>query len=253
MNGRVAGRRALVTGAASGIGRATAVRLAQEGARVALLDVDEAGLAAVAEQIGDAALNLPTDVSSEPAVEAAVAATAEAFGGLDIVVANAGVELIDTGDARVHELGLPAWQKTLDINLTGVFLACKHGIRELLRAGGGSVICTASPSSFFGVATAEHAYTASKGGVASLVRVMAADYARDGIRVNGVIPGFTNTPLNAPVLDDEEIVAGIVATIPLGRPGEADEVASMMLFLASDEAAYVTGAFFTVDGGMTAI
>ena len=253
MSGRVVGRRALVTGAASGIGRATAVRLAQEGARVALLDIDEAGLAVAAAQIGDAALSLPTDVSSEPAVEAAVVATAAAFGGLDIVVANAGVELIDTGDARVHELGLAAWQRTLDINLTGVFLACKYGIRELLRAGGGSVICTASPSSFFGVATAEHAYTASKGGVAALVRVMAADYARDGIRVNGVIPGFTNTPLNAPVLDDEEIVAGIVATIPLGRPGEADEVASMMLFLASDEAAYVTGAFFTVDGGMTAI
>lgn len=253
MSGRVAGRRALITGAASGIGRATAVRLAEEGARVALLDVDEAGLGRVAEQIGASALPLPTDVSSEPAVEAAVAATVEAFGGLDIVIANAGVELIDTGDARVHELGLVAWQRTLDINLTGVFLACKYGIRELLRAGGGSVICTASPSSFFGVATAEHAYTASKGGVASLVRVMAADYARDGIRVNGVIPGFTNTPLNAPVLDDEEIVAGIVATIPLGRPGEADEVASMMLFLASDEAGYVTGAFFTVDGGMTAI
>jgi NAD(P)-dependent dehydrogenase (short-subunit alcohol dehydrogenase family) len=253
VNGRVAGRRALVTGAASGIGRATAVRLAAEGARVALLDVSERGLAETASEIGEAALPLITDVSQEQSVIDAVQAAEREFGGLDVVVANAGIELIEDGDARVDELDLEAWRRTIDVNLTGVFLTCKHTIRLMRKGDGGSVICTASPASFFAAAPREHAYTASKGGIASLVRIMAADYAGDGIRVNGVVPGFTNTPLNAPVLRDPAAVAEIVKTIPLGRPGEAEEVANVMLFLASDESLYVTGAFFTVDGGMTAL
>jgi NAD(P)-dependent dehydrogenase (short-subunit alcohol dehydrogenase family) len=253
MSGRVEGLRALVTGAASGIGRASAMRLAAEGARVALLDVSESGLTDTALQIGRSALPLPTDVSKESSVIEAVEAVEQEFGGLDAVIANAGIELIDDGDARVHELDRDAWQRTIDVNLTGVFLTCKHGIKLMLRSGGGSVVCTASPASFYAAAPREHAYTASKGGIASLVRVMAADYARDGIRVNGVVPGFTNTPLNAPVLRDAAAVADIVKTIPLGRPGEPEEVANMMLFLASGESAYVTGAFFTVDGGMTAL
>ena len=253
MSGRVAGRRALVTGAASGIGRASAVRLAAEGARVALLDVSELGLAETASHIGESALPLITDVSQEQSVIEAVQAAEREFGGLDVVIANAGIELIEDGDARVDELDLDAWRRTIDVNLTGVFLTCKHTIGLMLKGDGGSVICTASPASFFAAAPREHAYTASKGGIASLVRIMAADYAGDGIRVNGVVPGFTNTPLNAPVLRDQAAVAEIVKTIPLGRPGEAEEVANVMLFLASDESLYVTGAFFTVDGGMTAL
>lgn len=253
MSGRVEGRRALVTGAASGIGRATARRLGAEGASVALLDVSHESLLRAAEGIGDAALPLPTDVSDEASVIQAVQQVEREFGGLDIVVANAGIELIDEGDARVDELELEAWQRTIDVNLTGVFLTCKHGIRLMLKGVGGSVVCTVSPTSFYAAGPREHAYTASKGGVASLVRIMAADYARDGIRVNGVLPGFTNTPLNAPVLSDPTAVAEIVKTIPLGRAGEPDEVASVMLFLASDESAYVTGAFYAVDGGMTAL
>jgi NAD(P)-dependent dehydrogenase (short-subunit alcohol dehydrogenase family) len=253
MSGRVAGRRALVTGAASGIGRASAVRLAGEGARVALLDVSERGLAEAASEIGDSALPLITDVSSEQSVIESVAAAEREFGGVDVVIANAGIELIDDGDARVDELELEAWQRTIDVNLTGLFLTCKHSIKLMLKGDGGSVICTASPASFFAAARREHAYTASKGGIASLVRMMAIDYAGDGIRVNGVVPGFTNTPLNAPVFRDQAAVAEIVKTIPLGRPGEAEEVANVMLFLASDESQYVTGAFFTVDGGMTAL
>lgn len=253
MNGRLQGRRALVTGAASGIGRASAVRLAGEGARVALLDVSETGLAETAQAIGGAALVLPTDVSEESSVVAATRAVEHELGGLDVVLANAGIELIDDGDARVDELELSAWQRTIDVNLTGVFLTCKHAIKLLLKGGGGSIICTASPASFYAAAPREHAYTASKGGIASLVRIMAADYASDRIRVNGVVPGFTNTPLNAPVLRDAAAVAEIVKTIPLGRAAEPEEVANVVLFLASDEAAYVTGAFFTVDGGMTAL
>jgi NAD(P)-dependent dehydrogenase (short-subunit alcohol dehydrogenase family) len=253
VSGRVEGRRALVTGAASGIGRASAIRLAAEGARVALLDVSRSGLADTASAIGETALTLPTDVSSESSMIESVQTIKQEFGGLDIVVANAGIELIEDGDARVDELELSAWQRTIDVNLTGVFLTCKHAIRLMLAGGGGSVICTASPASFYAAAPREHAYTASKGGIASLVRIMASDYAADRIRVNGVVPGFTNTPLNAPVLRDPALVAEIVKTIPLGRPGEPEEVANMMLFLASDESAYVTGAFFTVDGGMTAL
>jgi NAD(P)-dependent dehydrogenase (short-subunit alcohol dehydrogenase family) len=251
MSGRLQGRRALVTGAASGIGCATARRMASEGARVALLDVGD-GLEAVAAELGVAAIALRADVTSEAAVEAAVARVGKEWGGIDIVVANAAIELLEDGDGRVDELELAAWQRTIDVNLTGIFLTCKHGIRQLLAAGGGCVICTASPASFFAAAPREHAYTASKGGIASLVRVMAADYGRDGIRVNAVVPGFTNTPLNAPVFRDSSSVAEIVDTIPLGRPGEPEEVADMMLFLASDDAAYVSGAFFSVDGGLSA-
>jgi NAD(P)-dependent dehydrogenase (short-subunit alcohol dehydrogenase family) len=253
VSGRVEGRRVVVTGAASGIGRATAIRMAAERARVALLDVSEAGLADTAQAIGDGALVVVTDVSQEPAVMAAMATVERQFGGLDVLVANAAIELIEDGDARVDELELAAWQRTIDVNLSGLFLTCKHGIKLMLAGDGGSVICTASPASFYAAAPREHAYTASKGGIASLVRVMAADYAGDRIRVNGVVPGFTNTPLNAPVLRDATAVAEIVKTIPLGRPGEPEDVANMMLFLASDESAYVTGAFFTVDGGMTAL
>lgn len=253
MSGRIEGSRALVTGAASGIGRASAIRLAAEGARVALLDVSEPGLADTAGVIGAAALTLPTDVSSESSVMTAMQTVEREFGGLDVVLANAGIELIESGDARVDELDVSAWQRTIDVNLTGVFLTCKHAIGLMLKGSGGSVICTASPASFYAAAPREHAYTASKGGIASLVRIMASDYAADGIRVNGVVPGFTNTPLNAPVLRDPALVAEIVKTIPLGRPGEPEEVANMVLFLASDESAYVTGAFFTVDGGMTAL
>jgi NAD(P)-dependent dehydrogenase (short-subunit alcohol dehydrogenase family) len=253
MSGRVDGRRALVTGAASGIGLATSRRLAGQGARVAMLDVSSAALQTAAEQIGNSALPLVTDVSSEEAVIDALAAVDREFGGLDIVLANAGIELIDSGDARVDELELVAWDRTIAVNLTGVFLTCKHSIRLMMQSGGGSVICTASPASFYAAAPREHAYTASKGGIASLVRMMAADYAKDGIRVNGVVPGFTDTPLNAPVMGDPEIVADIVRTIPLGRPGQPEEVANVVLFLASDEAAYVTGAFYAVDGGMTAL
>jgi NAD(P)-dependent dehydrogenase (short-subunit alcohol dehydrogenase family) len=242
-----------VTGAASGIGRASAVRLSAEGARVALLDVSERGLEEAAREIGGAALPLVTDVSREDSVADALDAVEREYGGLDVAIANAGIELIEDGDARVHELDLEAWRRTIDVNLTGLYLTCKHAIRLMLKGDGGSVVCTASPASFYAAAPREHAYSASKGGIASLVRIMAADYASDGIRVNGVVPGFTNTPLNAPVLRDPVVVSEIVKTIPLGRPGEPEEVANMMLFLASDEAAYVTGAFFTVDGGMTAL
>ncbi len=250
--GRVAGKRAIITGAGSGMGRAAAQRFFAEGADVALLDIDESAIAAVAAELGGGprVLALRVDVRDEAQVEAAVAQATSAFGGLDTVVANAGVQLAGQDD-RADRLDLAVWQRTVDINLTGIFLTCKHGLRALLENGGGSVVCTASPTGLYGCAAGYDAYSSSKAGVYGLVRVMAADYASSGIRVNGVIPGYTDTAMTSWV--DEEARRGLLATIPLGRAGTAEEVASVMLFLASDEASYVTGAVWAADGGMTAI
>jgi NAD(P)-dependent dehydrogenase (short-subunit alcohol dehydrogenase family) len=247
------GKRAIVTGAGSGMGRAAALRFAAEGARVGLIDMDETAAGAVAAEIeaaGGEALVLRADVRSEDDVAAAVERAASAWGGLDVIVANAGVQLAGQDD-RADRLELEVWQRTIDINLTGVFLTCKHGIRALLAGGGGAVVCTCSPTGQYGVAPGYDAYSASKAGVYGLVRVMAADYAQEGIRVNGVIPGYTNTPMTNWVTpaDRETLLRGI----PLNRPGEPEEVAAVMAFLASDDTPYVTGAVWAADGGMTAV
>jgi NAD(P)-dependent dehydrogenase (short-subunit alcohol dehydrogenase family) len=255
MRGRVAGKRAIVTGAASGIGRAAAERLAREGARVALLDVDLEAAAAVAERLrgqGLDAVAIRADVTSEPSVEAAVGGAVAAFGGLDIVVANAAVVLFGEDD-RADRLSLDVWRRTLDVNLTGCFLTCKHGLRALLATGGGCVVITSSPTGLFGSSRGFDAYSASKAGTYGLTRVMANDYAQDGIRVNCVIPGFTDTSLVAPIMQDGLRREAVLKDVPLGRPGTADEVASAILFLASDEAAYCTGSALTCDGGSTAV
>jgi 3-oxoacyl-[acyl-carrier protein] reductase len=247
------GKRAVITGAAMGMGRAAAVRFAQEGARVGLVDLNEDDAretAAAVRSVGGEALVLPADVTKEHEVAAAVERAAAEWGGLDVVVANAGVELAGEDD-RADRLELSVWQRTIDVNLTGIFLTCKHGIRALLASGGGAVVCTASPTGLYGCAPGYDAYSASKGGVYGLIRVMAADYAADGIRVNGVIPGYTKTPMTNWVTPEQE--EKLVSTIPLGRPGRPEEVAAVMAFLASDETPYVTGAVWAADGGMTAI
>jgi 3-oxoacyl-[acyl-carrier protein] reductase len=247
------GKRSIVTGAGSGMGRAAAVRFAAEGARVGLIDLDEASAASVAAEIdaaGGEALVLQADVRSEDDVAAAVGRAAAAWDGLDVIVANAGVQLAGQDD-RADRLALEVWQRTIDINLTGVFLTCKHGIRVLLAGGGGAVVCTCSPTGQYGVAPGYDAYSASKAGVYGLVRVMAADYAQENIRVNGVIPGYTNTPMTNWVTDSDRET--LLRGIPLNRPGEPEEVAAVMAFLASDDTPYVTGAVWAADGGMTAV
>jgi NAD(P)-dependent dehydrogenase (short-subunit alcohol dehydrogenase family) len=248
---RFAGRRALVTGAAHGIGRAVAERLAREGARVALVDIDGEAAAAAADRLGDHALAVSADVSKEDAVAVAVRAATDAWGGLDVVVANAATQLHGR-DSRADRLDRATWQRTLDVNLTGAFLTAKHGARALLASGGGAIVCTGSPAGHYGVAPGLDAYSASKAGVYGLARVMAIDYAADGIRVNAVFPGITVTPMNRWWLDDPDERARTEASIPLGRAATPEEIAAVIAFLVSDEASYVTGAAWTVDGGLTA-
>ena len=254
MSGRLAGKRAVITGAGMGIGRATAVKFAGEGARVGLIDLNEKAAAQTAEAVraagGEAAV-LRADVTSEAEVESAIRRADDQFGGLDTIVSNAGV-LLAGQDARADQLDAAVWRKVIEINLTGMFLTCKHGIRALLRHRGGAVVCTASPTGLFGLAPGLDAYSSSKAGVYGLIRVLASDYAADGIRVNGVLPGYTDTPMNDYVKRPEGHEK-IVSTIPLGRQGSAAEVANVIAFLASDEASYVTGAVWPCDGGMTAI
>lgn len=250
---RHADTRALVTGAARGIGLATARRLLDDGARVAIVDVDAGELETAAAGLGDGdVLALVADVRDEDAVRDAVEAAVARWGGLDVVVPNAAVQLVGR-DAAAAELELGIWRETLDVNLTGAFLTAKHGVRALLASGGGAIVCTASPAGLYGIARGMDAYSASKAGLYGLVRVMAIDYAAQGVRVNGVLPGITETPMNAWWMDDAEGRAAVVRRIPLGRPGTAGEVAAVISFLASAEASYVTGAVWSVDGGLTAV
>lgn len=255
VTGRLAGKRAIITGASLGIGRATAIRFAQEGARVGLIARRAEPLQEVVEVItaaGGEALALPADVSDEAQVSAAIDAAAAAWGGLDILISNAGIELPEQ-DAPVHRLELATWQHILAINLTGQFLACKHGIRHMLAAGGGAVVCVGSPCGVMGICTNEPAYSASKAGVMSMARVMANDYVSQGIRVNTVIPGLIDTPMNDYVMRDPALLDQWTSGIPSKRAGTAEETAAVILFLASDEASYVVGASWAVDGGQTMV
>jgi NAD(P)-dependent dehydrogenase (short-subunit alcohol dehydrogenase family) len=246
---RLEGKRAVITGAGSGMGLAAARLFAAEGARVALLDRNTEAITEAAAGL-DGAIAVTADVTDPAQMEAAFDTAAREFGGLDTVVPNAGVQLAGEDD-RVDRLSFEVWQRTVDINLTGQFLACKYGAQRLLENGGGAIVCTASPTGQYGVATGYDAYSASKGGVYGLIRVMAADYGPHGIRVNGVIPGYMATPMTHWVDAEEE--ARLLKSVPLGRAGQADEIAPVMLFLASDEASFVTGAVWAADGGMTAV
>jgi NAD(P)-dependent dehydrogenase (short-subunit alcohol dehydrogenase family) len=255
------GRTVLVTGAGSGIGGAVALAAAEHGARVAALDRDREAVERVAGEASDrgaaAMLPIACDVRSESAVEEAVDRCRRELGVPTAVLANAGVEL----DRPAHEQPLGEWQTTLDVNLTGAFLTARHAIRAMLAAGApGSIVCTSSPAAFVGYAGGGNAaYAASKGGISAMVRSLAIDYAGSGIRVNGVVPGATDTPLvtaDVPVRERATFHARVVEQareqIPLGRMAAPAEVAAAVLWLWSDAASYVTGSHVVVDGGLMA-
>ncbi len=255
-SGRMAGKRALITGAGSGIGEATAVLFAREGARVGLVGRTAAKLDRVATRIRDAGGDctiLPADVSEESQISGAVQRLVTDWGGLDACVAVAGIEPWDQGDAAAHELDLAVWQQVIAVNLTGMFLTCKHAVRAMIASGGGAVVVTGSPTGLYGSALGQHAYSASKAGCHGLARVMANEYASVRIRVNCVIPGFIDTPITAAVFENANWIERLSSDIPLRRAGRPEEVASMNLWLCTDEATYATGGFFMVDGGLTAI
>jgi NAD(P)-dependent dehydrogenase (short-subunit alcohol dehydrogenase family) len=250
---RLENKVALITGAGSGIGRESALLFAREGARVVLVDVNEKAGEAVAAEIREAggeAVYARADVSKSAEAARMIRVAEESFGQLDVLFNNAGISHAEDGDAVATEEEV--WDLTMNINLKGVFLGCKHGIPALRRSGGGSIINTASFVALLGAATPQLAYTASKGGVLALTRELAVIHARENIRVNALCPGPLRTELLMKYLDTEEKRQRRLVHIPMGRFGEAREIAHAALFLASAESSFTTGATFLVDGGITA-
>ena len=250
---RLDGKVTLVTGAASGIGRETALLFAHHGARVVAVDLQEsegAHTTRMIQESGGEAVFQRADVSKDADCQQMVQAAEENFGGLDVLFNNAGIMHSDDSDAIDTEESV--WDLTMSVNLKGVYLGCKHGIPALRRAGGGSIINTASFVACMGAATPQLAYTASKGGVLAMTRELAVIHARENIRVNALCPGPLRTELLMKFLDTEEKKQRRLVHIPMGRFGEAAEMAQSALFLASEESSYVTGATFNVDGGITA-
>ena len=251
--GRLAGKRAIVTGAASGIGRASASIFAEEGARVILVDRDADGLAATAESIessGGTAIAVAADVSDEAAVKEYCGRCVSEWGGIDVLYANAGI----LDDARsLLEQSPETWQKVLAVNLLGPFLALKHTAPTMIEQGGGSIIFTASVAGLRANA-GPPAYSASKAGVISLVQTSADELAGTGIRVNAICPGLIETGMTQPMFDGARAKGKedkIGQLNPLKRAGHPAEIGHMALFLASDEASYVNGQAIAVDGGLS--
>jgi NAD(P)-dependent dehydrogenase (short-subunit alcohol dehydrogenase family) len=244
---------ALITGAGSGIGLESALLFSSEGAEIVVVDVnDTAGKEAVKqiESKGGKAVYLHADVSKGEDCKKMVAAAEQTFGKLNILFNNAGI--MDSNDDNAMTTEETVWEKTMAINLKGVFLGCKYGIPALKRSGGGSIINTASFVALLGAATPQLAYTASKGGVLSMTRELAVIHAREGIRVNALCPGPLRTELLMKFLNTEQKKQRRLVHIPMGRFGEAKEIAKAALFLASDDSSYMTGASLMVDGGITA-
>ncbi|MEP7271985.1 MAG: glucose 1-dehydrogenase [Acidobacteriota bacterium] len=244
---------ALITGASSGIGREAALLFAREGAAIVVVDVNDAGGHETVEMVqsaGGRAVYTTADVSKASDCEAMVAVAEGEFGKLNVLFNNAGIMHHSDDNAMTTDEAI--WDLTMAINAKGVFFGCKYGIPALIRAGGGSIINTASFVAVLGAATPQIAYTASKGAVLSMTRELAIIHARQNIRVNALCPGPLRTDLLMSYLNTDEKKQRRLVHIPMGRFGEAREIAQAALFLASDESSFVTGTDFLVDGGITA-
>jgi NAD(P)-dependent dehydrogenase (short-subunit alcohol dehydrogenase family) len=252
---RLSGKVAVVTGSAVGLGRAVVTRFAREGALVVAADINVPGGVDVVGQIrkqGGRGIFVRADVGEEGDVIALLESASAEFGRIDVLYNNAAV-LFHDRDARAHELNLEVWDEVMRVNLRGTFLCAKHVIPFMLRQGGGSIINLGSPTGLTGCAPNLTAYSASKAGISGLTRVMAAAYARDGIRVNAVIPGTMDTPMNDFLLRDEETREQFREAVPMGRLGMPCDVEGLAVFLASEDSAYCTGGLYTCDGGLTAV
>ena len=254
MPGTLDGKVALVTGGASGIGRATALTFAREGAKLMIADLNEAGGQQTVHMItenGGEATFVQVDVTQAAAVEAMISTTVQTYGRLDCAHNNAGIG--SRPRVRLHELPEENWDRVLDINLKGVWLCMKYEIMQMLAQGGGAIVNTASIMGLVGSWSRSGAYNASKHGVVGLTKTAALEYATSGIRVNCVCPGYIRTPLIAEALTSHpEMEAQIVARHPIGRMGQPEEIAAAVIWLCSDAASFVTGHTMTVDGGYVA-
>jgi NAD(P)-dependent dehydrogenase (short-subunit alcohol dehydrogenase family) len=245
---RLQDRVAVITGAGSGIGLATAHRFAQEGAKVVAVDLDEVTGAKVADEIGG--LFVKADVANEDDVVRMYATAVEAYGSVDIAFNNAGISPPD--DDSILETGIDAWRRVQEVNLTSVYLCCKHVIPYMRRQGKGSIINTASFVAVLGSATSQISYTASKGGVLAMSRELGVQFAREGIRVNALCPGPVDTPLLRELFaKDPERAQRRLVHVPIGRFARAEEIAAAVAFLASDDASFITASEFLVDGGIS--
>ena len=249
--GRLDGKVCVITGAGGGMGREAATLFTAEGARVCAADVVLDAVEETVEMCTGEAFAARIDVSDEHAVEEMMAATAERFGGIDVLYNNAGISPAD--DASILDTSVEAWQRVQDVNAKGVFLCCKHGIPHLLDRGGGSIVNVASFVAILGAATSQISYTASKGAVLAMTRELAVQFARQGVRVNALCPGPVETPLLLNIFgDNPAALERRRIHWPTGRLGKPREIVNGGLFLASDDSSYVTGSTFLVDGGLTA-
>lgn len=252
---RLKGKVAIVTGAAVGLGRAAAARFAHEGAKVVAADINQVDGDALADELttqGREAIFVRTDVAEEAAVKKLVEATLARYGRIDILYNNAAVLLYDQ-DAPVHELSVEAWDHVMGVNLRGSFLCAKYVVPHMLKQGGGSIVYLGSPTGLCGCAPKLTAYSTSKAGIMGLTRVMAAAYARNGIRVNSIVPGTMDTPMNGYILGDSSVREQYREAVPVGRLGTPQDIEGIAVFLASDESAYCTGGLYMCDGGLTAV